>query len=100
MTAEGMSVTQADKVTEELEPTGVIQLLEVDQEQPSEQLCEHANRQQEPGARRDPALFVKRDTAPWYDHVDVRVVRHCRTPSVEDGGDADTRTEMSFLYGR
>src|SRR5436189_133058 len=54
MTAEGTSVTQADKVTEELEPTGVIQLLEVDQEQPSEQLCEHANRQQDGFARGEP----------------------------------------------
>ena len=27
------------------------------------------------------------------------MVRHCRTPSVEDGGDADTRTEMAGVGG-
>ena len=99
MTEEGTSLTQADVVAEELEPTCGMQLLQVVEEQPPEQLCEHANRQQEPSARRDPALSVERDTAAGHDHVDVRVVRHGRAPGVEDGGDTDARTEMTRVGG-
>ena len=76
-----------------------MQLLQVVEQQPPEQLCEHANRQQEPCAGRDPALSIERDTAARYDHVDVRVVRHGRAPTVEDGGDTDARTEMTGVGG-
>jgi len=76
-----------------------MQLLQAVEEQPPEQLCEHANRQQEPSARRDPAFSIEGDTATGYDHVDVRVVCHGRTPAVEDGGDTDARTEMTRIRG-
>jgi len=76
-----------------------MQLLQAVEEQPPEQLCEHANRQQEPSARRDPAFSIERDTATGHDHVDVRVVCHSRTPAVEDGGDTDARTEMTGIRG-
>jgi hypothetical protein len=39
LVTKGGSVTQADAATEELDPTCVMQLLQVDQEQPSKQLC-------------------------------------------------------------
>ena len=99
MAEEGTSVAQSDLVAEELEATGGMQLLQVGQEQPPEQLGEHANRQQEPGAGRDPALAIERDAAAGHDHVDVRVVRHRRAPGVEDGGDADARAEMTGVGG-
>jgi len=76
-----------------------MQLLQVVEEQPPEQLCQHTNRQQEPSARRDPAFSIERDTATGYDHVDVRVMRHGRAPAVEDGGDTDARTEMTGIGG-
>ena len=60
MTEEGASVAQAGVVTEEPELAGDLQLLQLGQEQPPEQLGEHTNRQQEPGARRDPARSIGR----------------------------------------
>ena len=56
---EGMSVAQPNLVTEELEAVRCMQLLEVLQEPPAEQLGEHANRQQESGAGRDPPLATE-----------------------------------------
>jgi hypothetical protein len=44
VTQEGASVAQAGVVTEELESAGGMQLLQLGQEQPPEQLGEHANR--------------------------------------------------------
>ena len=76
-----------------------MQLLQLVEEQPPEQLCQHTNRQQELGARRDPAFSVERDTATGHDHVDVRVMCHGRAPAVEDGGDTDARTEMPGIRG-
>jgi hypothetical protein len=73
VTEESTSATQADVVTEELEPTCGMLFLQPGQEQPPEQLREYANRQQEPGTRRDPALSIRRDTATRHDHVDVWV---------------------------
>ena len=73
---EGSSVAQANLVTEELEPTRCVQLLELAQEPSPEQLAEYTNRQQESGARRDPTLAIERETATGNDHVDVRVVHH------------------------
>ena len=51
MTQEGASLAQAGLVAEELEPASRMQLVQLGQEQPPEQLGEHANRQQEAGAR-------------------------------------------------
>src|SRR5215469_11571508 len=56
---EGMSVAQPNLVTEELEAVRCMQLLEVLQEPPPEQLGEHANRQQGSGAGRDPPLATE-----------------------------------------
>src|ERR1700735_1789220 len=74
-------------------------MLQVVEKQPPKQFCQHTNRQQEPSARRDPAFSIERDTATGYDHVDVRVMRHGRAPAVEDGGDANARTEMTGIRG-
>ena len=99
VTEEGAAVSQGDLVTKEPEPACGMQLLQAAQEQPAEQLPEHANRQQEGGTGRDPALAVERDPAAGHDHVDMRMVRHRRPPSVEDGGDADARAEMARVGG-
>jgi hypothetical protein len=56
---EGSSVAQANLVTEELEPTRCVQLLELAQEPSPEQLAEHANWQQESGAGRDPPFATE-----------------------------------------
>jgi hypothetical protein len=56
---EGSSVAHANLVTEELEPTRCVQLLELAQEPSPEQLAEHANWQQESGAGRDPPFATE-----------------------------------------
>ena len=69
------------------------------EEQPTEQLAEHADRQDKGGSRRYPALPVTRYPAARYDHMDVRMVGHCRAPCVEHGGDADPGAEMLRIGG-
>jgi len=56
------------------------------QEQPAKQAREHArHRQEEAGPARPPnALAVERDAAARYDHVDVRMMGHGRTPGMEN----------------
>ena len=36
---------------------------------------------------------------PRHDHVDMRMVGHCRTPAVEHGGGADASTEVPGIDG-
>ena len=59
MAEEGWSVAQANLVTEELEPSRCVQLLELAQEPSPEQLAEHADWQQESGVRRDPPFATE-----------------------------------------
>src|SRR5437899_760901 len=42
----------------------------------------------------DPPRAVLRQPAARYNHVHVRVMRHCRAPGVQDRGDAKARAEM------
>ena len=67
------------------------------QEQSAEQAREHTHRQEEARPARDPALAVERDAAARHDHVHVRVMRHRRAPSVQDGGDADACAEVFWV---
>jgi hypothetical protein len=60
----------------------------------TEQLTQHAHREEEGRTRRYPSACVRRDAAARHDHGRVRMVGHRRTPGVEYGGDADVRTEM------
>ena len=64
------------------------------QEQPAEQPSEYAHRQQERRPRRYPALPTGGDAAAGHDHVHMRMMRHCGSPCVEHGGDADPRAEV------
>ena len=72
-------------------------LMEFDQpseEQAAEEHAQHPHRQEEGRTRRYPAPPIERDAAARHDHVDMRMVRHRRSPSVEHGGDADAGTEV------
>ena len=83
----------------EAEPPGLVQGHQPGQEQATEQLAEHAHRQQEGRARRNPTLPVQRQSATRHDHVDVRVMGHRRTPGVQDGGDTDAGAQMLWVGG-
>lgn len=81
------------------EAPSFVQRHQPSQEQPAEQLAEDAHRQQERRPCRHPATTVGRKPAAWDNHVDVRMVSHCRTPGVEHRGNADARTQMLRVGG-
>src|SRR5215471_17234465 len=65
----------------------------------SSKTLKHPHRQEETRSARDPARAVERYPAAWHDHVDVRVVGHCRAPAMEHGGGADACAEMLGIGG-
>ena len=92
---EGPPLGEMSKGPEEAELLGLVQ-----SDQPrEEQLAEHAHWKQEGWPRRDPPASVGRDAAAWHDHVDMRMVRHRRTPCVENGCDTDARAEVCWIGG-
>jgi hypothetical protein len=79
---------------EKAEPSGAVQRHQAREEQPAEQGTQHANRQQERGPRRRPAIAIERDTAARHDHVDVGMMGQRRSPGVKHGGEANAGAEM------
>ena len=67
---------------EELQAVGFVGRDQPLQEQPTKQAREHTHWQEEARSARHPTLAVERDAAARYDHVDVRMMGHRRTPSV------------------
>ena len=80
--------------SEEGEPPSPMLRDQPGEEEPAEQLAEHAHREKECRPRRYPAASVRRDAAARHDHMDMRMVRHRRSPGVEHGGDADAGAEV------
>ena len=81
-------------IAEEDQPAGIMQGDEPVEEQATEERPEHPHRQEESGARGDPAPPVRRQPAAGHDHVHVRMMGHRRAPGVEHGRDADAGTEV------
>ena len=94
MLQEGLARGQTHQGAEEAQPAGIEQRQEAREEQPAEQCPQHAHRQQECGARRDPARAVERDAAAGHDHVHMRMVRQRRSPRMQHGGNANPRAEV------
>jgi hypothetical protein len=69
------------------------------QEQPAEQRREHRDRQKVAFPAGDPFRSIRRQTTSGDNHVDMRVMRHRRTPRMEHGCDADARAEMFGIGG-
>ena len=69
------------------------------QEEPPEQAGQHPHRQQKAGLAAHPARPVERYPAARHNHMDVRVVGHCRAPAMEHGGGADARAEVLGIGG-
>ena len=86
---EGPTVGEWSEVAEEGKPAGVVECDQSGEEQAAEQLAEDAHRQEERRSRRDPALPIECDAAARHNHVHMGMVRQCRSPSMEHGGDAD-----------
>ena len=49
------------------------------------------------GRPRHPVLAIERDAAARHDHVHVRMMGHGGAPGMEDRGDADAGTEVSWI---
>lgn len=71
---ESAPVGKRCEAAEEGEPARVVQGQQPAQEHAPEQFAKHAHRQQERGARGDPALAIERNAAARDDHVHMRVV--------------------------
>ena len=55
---------------------------------------EHANGEAKVGRAWDPTAAVPGKPAAGHDHVDMRMMRHCRASAVQHRGDADAGAEM------
>ncbi len=99
MPGEGLATTETGDLAKERQPARCVGVGERGQEEPPEQTGEHPHRQQKPGLASHPARTVERYAAARHDHVDVRVVGHCRAPAVEHGGGANARAEVLGIGG-
>ncbi len=80
--------------TEELQLAGTVGIAELLEEQPPEQLREHAHGQEEPRPAGDPTFTVERQAAAGDDAVHMGVMGHRRAPGMQHQGCADTGTQM------
>jgi hypothetical protein len=99
MCVEGLAMTQAVDLAKECQPARRVGVGERRQEEPPEQAGKHSHRQQEAGLAAHPARAVERYPATRHNHMDVRMVGHCRAPAVKHGGGADARAEMPGVGG-
>jgi hypothetical protein len=79
---------------EELQLAGRVCRRKLREHQPAEQLREHAHGQTKVELAWDLTASIPGKPAAWHDHVDMRMVRHCRAPAVQHRGDADAGAEM------
>jgi hypothetical protein len=96
---EGPPVGKWCKVAEEGQPARVVECDQSGEEQAAEQLAQDAHRQKERRPRRYPALSIECDATARHDHVHMGVVRQCRSPGVEHGGDADPCAQVARIGG-
>jgi hypothetical protein len=99
MGSESPPIAHPIEIAEEGQPARRVGVGEPGQEEPPEQAREHPHRQQEAGSARNPACPVERDPAARHDHVNVRMVGHCRAPAVEYRGGTDAGTQMPGIGG-
>src|SRR6516225_393703 len=91
---EGLAVMQVLDFAKEREPACRVGVGERRQEQPPEQARKHLHRQEKAGLAAHPVRAVERYPAARHNHMDVRMVGHCRAPAVEHGGGAEARAEV------
>ena len=98
MGVEGRPVAQALDLAE-CQPARRVGVGETGQKEPAEQAGEHPHRQQEAGSTGHPPRAIERYSAARHDHVDMRMVGHCRAPAMKHGGGADAGPEVSGIGG-
>src|SRR5262249_30515606 len=79
---EGLAAMQVLDFAKEREPACRVGV-ERRQEQPPEQAGQHSHRQEKAGLAAHPARPVERYPTARHNHMDVRMVGHCRAPAVE-----------------
>src|SRR5580704_16785086 len=99
MRGEGLAPTQALDLAKECQSARRVGIGKRCQEQPPERAGKHPHRQEEPGLAAHPVRAVARYPATRHNHMDVRMVGHCRAPAVEHGGGADASAEMPGIGG-
>lgn len=75
-------------IAEEVQLPGFVQPGQPVQDEAPVEAGQHPDGEEEVPAAGDPLRPVRRQAAARHDHVDMRVVRHRRTPGVQDGCDA------------
>jgi hypothetical protein len=93
------AATQALDLAEERQPARRVGIGERRPEAPPEQAGKHPHRQEEARLAMHPARPVEGYPAARHDHMDVRVVGHCRAPAVEHSGGADASAEVPGIGG-
>jgi len=76
------------------QPPGLVEFEQPAEEQTAKERAQHPHRQEEGRTGGYPALPIRRDAAARHDHVDVRMMRHRRSPGVKHGGDAEAGAEV------
>src|SRR6516162_1540384 len=99
MRGEGLATTQALDLAKERQPARRVGIGKRRQEKPPEQAGKYPHRQEKAGLAAHPARSVERYPTARHDHVDVRVVGHCRAPAVEHRGGADASAEVLGIGG-
>ena len=94
MRGEGLAPTQALDLAKKCQSARRVGIGQRCQEQPPEQAGKHPHRQQKAGLAAHPARAVERYPATRHNHMDVRMVGHCRAPAVEHGGGSNARAEV------
>ena len=89
-----LGVCQMCMGAEELQLAGRVCRRKLREHQPAEQLREHAHGQTKVELAWDLTASIPGKPAAWHDHVDMRMMRHCRAPAVQHRGDADAGAEM------
>jgi len=87
------------EVAEEPQLPGTVQVHQPFKKEAAEQPRQHAHMQKEPRPTGDPPGAIRREASAWDDHVDMRMVRHCRTPSMEHAGHANAGTKALGIGG-
>ena len=84
---------------EEVQLPGGEGLLQVVQEQASEQPRQHPDREEESGPAGDPAFAVRGDPAAGHETMNVRVVHQVLSPGVQHAQKADLRAQVLRIGG-
>lgn len=97
---EGDRTDQTGDVTEELKLPPVVGRAQLFEKQPPEQPRQNPHGQKEVRPKGDPSGLVGRQSAAWYDAVDMRVILQVLAPGVQYRNEANLCAEMPGIGGK